>query len=54
MKNERNVLPFSKEKTVAVIGPNADFAACCGGGSASLLPHYAVHHWPGSRGRPRL
>jgi beta-glucosidase len=42
MKNERNVLPFSKEKSVAVIGPNADFAAYCGGGSASLLPYYAV------------
>lgn len=42
MKNENNVLPFKKEKTTAVIGPNAAFAAYCGGGSASLLPYYAV------------
>ncbi|KAJ9656699.1 beta-glucosidase [Coniosporium apollinis] len=42
MKNEHHVLPFSKEKSVAVIGPNAAFAAYCGGGSASLLPYYAI------------
>jgi beta-glucosidase len=42
MKNEHNVLLFTKEKTVAVIGPTADFAAYCGGGSASFLPYYAV------------
>ena len=41
MKNEKNVLPFSKEKSIAVIGPNGDFAAYSGGGSASLLPYYA-------------
>jgi beta-glucosidase len=42
MKNEHDVLPFSKEKRLAIIGPNEDFAAYCGGGSASLLPYYAV------------
>ncbi|CAK4027760.1 glycoside hydrolase family 3 [Lecanosticta acicola] len=42
MKNEKQVLPFSKDKTTAVIGPNAAFAAYCGGGSASLLPYYTV------------
>ena len=42
MKNENNILPFKKEKTTAVIGPNADFAAFSGGGSASLLPYYAI------------
>ena len=42
MKNEGNVLPFKPEKTTAVIGPNAAIAAYCGGGSAALLPYYAV------------
>lgn len=42
MKNEKNVLPFKKDKTIAVMGPNANFAAYCGGGSASLLPYYAI------------
>ena len=42
LKNEQSVLPFSKSKSVAVIGPNANYAAYCGGGSASLLPYYAV------------
>lgn len=42
MKNENNVLPFKPEKTTAVIGPNAAIAAYCGGGSAALLPYYAV------------
>jgi beta-glucosidase len=42
LKNEGSVLPFSKDKTTAVIGPNAAFAAYCGGGSAALPPYYAV------------
>ncbi|KAL4881051.1 putative beta-glucosidase I [Aspergillus karnatakaensis] len=42
LKNTNSVLPFKKEKTTAVIGPNADFAAYCGGGSASLKPYYAI------------
>lgn len=42
MKNENNVLPFKKEKTIAVIGPNANSAAYCGGGSAALRPYYAI------------
>ncbi|KAK9311627.1 glycoside hydrolase superfamily [Lipomyces starkeyi] len=42
LKNENNVLPFSKGKTTAVIGPNAKIATFCGGGSASLLPYYAI------------
>ncbi|ETN42995.1 uncharacterized protein HMPREF1541_02153 [Cyphellophora europaea CBS 101466] len=41
LKNAKRVLPFSKEKTTAVIGPNATVAAFSGGGSASLLPYYA-------------
>jgi beta-glucosidase len=42
LKNNDSILPFKKEKTTAVIGPNADFVAYCGGGSASLKPYYAV------------
>lgn len=42
MKNENNVLPLDKKKSTAIIGPNAAYAAYCGGGSASLLPYYAI------------
>lgn len=42
LKNENNILPFKKDMTTAVIGPNANFAAFSGGGSASLLPYYTV------------
>ncbi|KAK4496695.1 hypothetical protein PRZ48_012677 [Zasmidium cellare] len=42
LKNDDAVLPLKKENTTAVIGPNAAFAAYSGGGSASLLPYYAV------------
>ncbi|KAL5343415.1 putative beta-glucosidase I [Aspergillus crustosus] len=42
LKNSNTILPFNKKKTTAVIGPNADFAAYCGGGSAALKPYYAV------------
>ena len=42
LKNNENVLPLNKKKTTAIIGPNAAYAAYCGGGSASLLPYYAV------------
>ncbi|EME44708.1 glycoside hydrolase family 3 protein [Dothistroma septosporum NZE10] len=42
LKNEDSLLPYKKDKTTAVIGPNADFAAFSGGGSAALLPYYTV------------
>ena len=42
LKNDKSILPFSKSKTTAVIGPNAAMAAIHGGGSASLAPYYAV------------
>ena len=42
LKNTNNVLPFKKEKTTAIIGPNAATAAYCGGGSAALAPYYAI------------
>lgn len=47
LKNEENILPFKRDKTVAVIGPNAKFAAFSGGGSASLLPYYAITPFDG-------
>lgn len=49
LKNENSTLPFSKEKSTAVIGPNAAYAAYCGGGSASLLPYYAISPLDGIR-----
>ncbi|CAK7206644.1 beta-glucosidase [Sporothrix eucalyptigena] len=42
LKNQNKVLPFAKEKSTCVIGPNAKIAAYSGGGSASLPPYYAV------------
>jgi len=50
-KNEGNVLPFKKDKTTAVIGPNAAYASFCGGGSASLQPYYAVSPLEGIRSK---
>ncbi|KAF5229919.1 hypothetical protein FAUST_10083 [Fusarium austroamericanum] len=47
LKNDDNILPFSKSKTTAVIGPNAKIARYCGGGSASLLPYYSVSPYDG-------
>ena len=49
MKNEDSVLPFNKHKSTAVIGPNAAYTAYCGGGSASLLPYYAISPLDGIR-----
>ncbi|PYH41053.1 beta-glucosidase H [Aspergillus saccharolyticus JOP 1030-1] len=47
MKNEENILPLKKEKSILVIGPNAKFAAYCGGGSASLDSYYTVTPFEG-------
>ncbi|KAL4768330.1 glycoside hydrolase superfamily [Aspergillus nidulans var. acristatus] len=47
LKNEDNILPFNKEKSIAVIGPNAKIAAYCGGGSASLDAYYTVTPFEG-------
>ncbi|KAK9473857.1 glycoside hydrolase family 3 protein [Dipodascopsis tothii] len=47
LKNDAGVLPLKTDKTVAVIGPNAKFAAYCGGGSASLTPYYAITPFDG-------
>lgn len=42
MKNDGGVLPLKKDRPVLVIGPNAQIASYCGGGSASLEPYYTV------------
>jgi beta-glucosidase len=42
LKNEKNILPFSKGKKTAVIGPNGKYTSFCGGGSAALVPYYAT------------
>ncbi|KAJ4357611.1 beta-glucosidase [Didymosphaeria variabile] len=47
MKNERQVLPLDRSKSIAVMGPNAKFAAYSGGGSANLKPYYAVAPFEG-------
>ncbi|KAH8430501.1 beta-glucosidase H [Aspergillus melleus] len=47
MKNDDNILPLNKEKSILVIGPNAKRAAYCGGGSASLDAYYTVTPFEG-------
>jgi beta-glucosidase len=47
LKNEDNVLPLDKSRTVAVVGPNAQVATYCGGGSAALNPYAAVTPFKG-------
>ena len=47
LKNDNSILPFDKNKTIAIIGPNAKVATYSGGGSASLLPYYAVTPFDG-------
>lgn len=52
LKNEENILPLTAEQCdeVAVIGPNAEIPAACGGGSASLRPYYTSSVLQGIRG----
>lgn len=47
LKNENETLPLSKDKTIAVIGPNGKVTAYCGGGSASLTPYYTISPYEG-------
>lgn len=47
LKNDNGVLPFDKGKAIAVIGPNAKVEVFSGGGSANLLPYYAVTPFQG-------
>ncbi|KAI4592667.1 hypothetical protein KJ359_010569 [Pestalotiopsis sp. 9143b] len=47
LQNDKNVLPFKKDKKTVVIGPNAKIATYHGGGSASLASYYAVTPFDG-------
>ncbi|THZ02459.1 hypothetical protein D6C92_00591 [Aureobasidium pullulans] len=47
LKNEGNILPFDKDKRIAVIGSNSKIATISGGGSASLTPYYTVTPFEG-------
>ncbi|OJZ85432.1 hypothetical protein ASPFODRAFT_82465 [Aspergillus luchuensis CBS 106.47] len=51
LKNERDIFPFKYDKTTAVIGTNALFAAYCGGGSAALDPYHAISPLEGIHAR---
>ncbi|KAI5456702.1 putative glycosyl hydrolase [Mariannaea sp. PMI_226] len=42
LKNEDEILPLSPSKKTLVIGPNANTATYCGGGSANLPAYYTV------------
>ncbi|OKL64262.1 putative beta-glucosidase I [Talaromyces atroroseus] len=47
LRNNGNVLPFDKNKSIAIIGPNSKVASYCGGGSAALPAYYAVTPFEG-------
>ena len=51
LKNTDDILPFVKDKEVAVIGPNAKIASYAGGGSACLTPYYAITPYEGVCGK---
>ena len=42
LKNDKGLLPLTKPKKIAVIGPNTKYAMTSGGGSARLLSSYSV------------
>ncbi|CAI7618811.1 unnamed protein product [Penicillium pancosmium] len=42
LKNDDQILPLDSTKKTLVIGPNANIAAYCGGGSAALPGYYAI------------
>ncbi|KAL9635307.1 MAG: hypothetical protein Q9164_003544 [Protoblastenia rupestris] len=48
-ENDNNILLLDKAKTVAVLGPNAQFAAYPGGSSACLRLRYTVTPFEGTR-----
>ncbi|MBN1351866.1 glycoside hydrolase family 3 C-terminal domain-containing protein [candidate division KSB1 bacterium] len=51
LKNENRILPLDKQKikSIAVIGPNAEEAQICGGGSGSLNAFYKISVLEGLR-----
>lgn len=51
LKNEGDILPLSPSKKTLVIGPNANIATYCGGGSACLPAYYTVTPLQGIKNR---
>ncbi|KAL4962722.1 beta-glucosidase H [Aspergillus stella-maris] len=51
LKNDRGLLPLSKNRRTLIIGPNAKGTTYCGGGSAALEPYYAVSPYDGIKGK---
>jgi beta-glucosidase len=49
LKNEGEILPLQKAKSIAVIGPYAGTAQILGGGSSGVTPHYASSPFDGIR-----
>ena len=47
LKNDNDVLPLRKDKSVLLIGPNARTSVFCGGGSSSMQPYYAISPYEG-------
>ncbi|KAL1892363.1 hypothetical protein Sste5346_007101 [Sporothrix stenoceras] len=42
LKNDNNILPLNPAKRTLVLGPNANIATYCGGGSAALPAYYTT------------
>ncbi|HJR80461.1 MAG TPA: glycoside hydrolase family 3 C-terminal domain-containing protein [Anaerolineales bacterium] len=51
LKNENDLLPLQKPKSIAVIGPYARRAQILGGGSSSVSPHYSTSPFDGIQAR---
>ncbi|KAJ5216204.1 uncharacterized protein N7498_002611 [Penicillium cinerascens] len=51
LKNNDQILPLNPNKKTLVIGPNANIAAYCGGGSAALPAYYSITPLEGIRDR---
>jgi len=49
LKNEGEILPLQKARSIAVIGPYARTASILGGGSSGVTPHYASSPFDGIR-----
>lgn len=47
LKKQHDILPFRKDKQIAVIEPNSKIATISGGGSSSLMPYYTVTPFEG-------
>lgn len=53
LKNDERILPFDREKSVAVIGPNSKIVSYSGGGSAGVNAMYLVSPFDGVRAKSR-